>query len=181
MLVKSNQRAWSGFDSGTVKATTWGHAPVPKRNEKNVANNSAITCVGNVTADPKLEYTNNGAAKLRFSVACNRSWKSKDSDEWEEETSFFNCVAWRFLAEDVAAVIEKGIGVIVTGRLEQRSWEDNEGNKRATVEVVADQVAIQCRNIEDFTRKKFTKSEGSSNTAASPRGSRQKELVEDAF
>ena len=159
------------------QVTKWGHAPVPKRNEFRV-NNSAITCVGNITADPKLEYTTNGHAKLRFSVACNRSWKN--GDDWEEETSFFNCVAWRFLAEDVAAVIEKGIGVIVAGRLEQRSWEDTEGNKRSTVEVVADQVAVQCRNIEDFTRKKFSKSEGGSNKskAASPRGSQPKELVE---
>lgn len=160
--------------------TKWGHAPVPKRNEIDVANNSAITCVGNVTADPKLEYTTNGHAKLRFSVACNRSWKN--GDEWEEETSFFNCVAWRFLAEDVAAVIEKGVGVIVAGRLEQRSWETTEGEKRSTIEVVAEQVAVQCRNIEDFTRKKFTKSEGSkTNTAASPRGSKQKEPAVDAF
>jgi single-strand DNA-binding protein len=139
-------------------------------------NNSAITCVGNITADPKLEYTTNGHAKLKFSVACNRTWKN--GDDWEEETSFFNCVAWRFLAEDVAAVIEKGVGVIVVGRLEQHSWEDTEGNKRSTVEVVADQVALQCRNIEDFTRKKFQKSEGGSNKAVSPRGSQTKELAE---
>ena len=106
--------------------TKRGHAPIP-REMSSIVNNSAITCVGNVTADPKLEYTTNGHAKLRFSVACNRSWKN--GDEWEEETSFFNCVAWRFLAEDVAAVIEKGIGVIVVGRLEQRSWETAEGEK----------------------------------------------------
>ncbi len=146
-----------------------------------MANNSAITCVGNITQDPKLEFTNNGVAKLRFSVACNRSWKK--GDEWVEETSFFNCVAWRNLAEDVAGVIEKGVGVIVVGRLEQRSWEDNEDNKRSTIEVVADSVAIQCRNIEDFTRRRFSKTEGgeSKRSAPSPRAAKEEELVDDPF
>ena len=98
-----------------------------------------------------------------------------------EETSFFNVVAWRKLAEDTADVLEKGVGVIVQGRLEQRSWEDKEGNKRSTVEVVAENVAIQTRSISDFTRKRGgDNAEGGSKraTAASPR---QKELVEDPF
>jgi|TARA_Y100000310_G_C20588546_1_gene766715 single-strand DNA-binding protein len=150
--------------------------PNPREIEQ-IMNNSAITCVGNVTADPKLEYTNNGAAKLRFSVACNRSWKNAKTDEWEEETSFFNVVCWRYQADVTAEVIEKGVGVIVVGRLEQRSWEDNEGNKRSTVEVVADNVAIQCRNIEEFTRKRGGKGGGSSNgqKAVSPRAKNEPE------
>ena len=115
-------------------------------------NNSAFTGCGNVTQDPELSFTDSGIAKLKFSIACNRSYKK--GDEWVEETSFFNVVAWRKLAEDTADVFEKGVGVIVNGRLEQRSWDDKEGNKRSTVEVVAENVAIQTRSISDFTRKR---------------------------
>ena len=143
-------------------------------------NNSAFTGCGNVTQDPELSFTDSGIAKLKFSIACNRSYKK--GDEWVEETSFFNVVAWRKLAEDTADVFEKGVGVIVNGRLEQRSWDDKEGNKRSTVEVVAENVAIQTRSISDFTRKRGgDNAEGGSKraTAASPR--KQKELVEDPF
>ena len=143
-------------------------------------NNSAFTGCGNVTQDPELSFTDSGIAKLKFSIACNRSYKK--GDEWVEETSFFNVVAWRKLAEDTADVLEKGVGVIVNGRLAQRSWDDKEGNKRSTVEVVAENVAIQTRSISDFTRKRGgDNAEGGSKraTAASPR--KQKELVEDPF
>ena len=143
-------------------------------------NNSAFTGCGNVTQDPELSFTDSGIAKLKFSIACNRSYKK--GDEWVEETSFFNVVAWRKLAEDTADDLEKGVGVIVNGRLEQRSWDDKEGNKRSTVEVVAENVAIQTRSISDFTRKRGgDNAEGGSKraTAASPR--KQKELVEDPF
>ena len=143
-------------------------------------NNSAFTGCGNVTQDPELSFTDSGIAKLKFSIACNRSYKK--GDEWVEETSFFNVVAWRKLAEDTADVLEKGVGVIVNGRLEQRSWDDKEGNKRSTVEVVAENVAIQTRSISDFTRKRGgDNAEGGSKraTAASPR--KQKELVEAPF
>ncbi len=138
-------------------------------------NNSAITVCGNVTQDPEMTFTDSNIAKLRFSVACNRSYKK--GDEWVEETSFFNCVAWRKLAEDTGDVLEKGVGVIVNGRLEQRSWEDKEGNKRSTVEVVADNVAIQTRSISDFTRKRGGEG-GAAQTAASPRS---QELEKDPF
>ena len=142
-------------------------------------NNSAFTGCGNVTQDPELSFTDSGIAKLKFSIACNRSYKK--GDEWVEETSFFTVVAGRKLAEDTADVLEKGVGVIVNGRLEQRSWDDKEGNKRSTVEVVAENVAIQTRSISDFTRKRGgDNAEGGSKraTAASPR---QKELVEAPF
>ena len=81
-------------------------------------NNSAFTGCGNVTQDPELSFTESGIAKLKFSIACNRSYKK--GEDWVEETSFFNVVAWRKLAEDTADVLEKGVGVIVQGRLEQR-------------------------------------------------------------
>jgi single-strand DNA-binding protein len=114
---------------------------------------SPATIIGNVTQDPELTFTTSGIAKLSFSIASNYSYTDA-SGEKQEKASFFNVVAWRFLAEDTAAVLEKGVGVIISGRLEQRSWEDKEGNKRSTVELVADNIGIQTRSVESFERKK---------------------------
>jgi single-strand DNA-binding protein len=114
--------------------------------------------IGNVTADPELTFTNSGIGRLGFSVACNYSYTDANGDK-QEKVSYFNVVAWRYLAEDTAAVLEKGVGVIVSGRLEQRSWEDKEGNKRSTVELVADSIGIQTRSIESFERKRRNESE----------------------
>ena len=70
---------------------------------------SPTTFTGNLTSDPDLKFMDSGTAKLSFSVACNHYWTGKDGDR-EEKTSFFNCVAWRQLAEDAANVLEKGMG-----------------------------------------------------------------------
>lgn len=114
---------------------------------------SPVTLVGNVTSDPKLEFLANGTAKMAFSIACSHYW-SNDAGEKQEKTSFFNIVAWRNLAEDCANTLEKGIRVVVTGRLEQRSWDDKTtGDKRSTVEVVADSIGISVTGIAALTRK----------------------------
>lgn len=117
-----------------------------------MANMSPTTLVGNVTNDPELKFTANGTAKLAFSIAVNHYWV--DNGEKKEDTSYFNVVAWRYVAEDTAAVLEKGMGVIVHGRLDQRTYEDKEGQKRNFVELVADAVAIQTRSIESLERKR---------------------------
>ena len=89
-----------------------------------MANNSnSITIAGNITRDPEMRYTANGRSTTTFGVAVNRSWRNQQTNEWEERTSFFNVVCWRQLAENVAASLRKGTRVVVTGRLEQRSWE----------------------------------------------------------
>ena len=94
--------------------------------------NADSTITGNLTSDPELKYASNGSARLTFSVASNRRYQ-KDG-EWQEETSFFNVVAWRNTAEHAARVLEKGLPVVVKGRLEQRSWEDKETQqKRSTI------------------------------------------------
>ena len=80
-----------------------------------------------------------------FGVAVNRSWRNQQSQEWEEQTSFFNVVAWRQLAENIGASLSKGSRVVVSGRLEQRSWENDQGEKRSIVEIVADDVAASLR------------------------------------
>src|SRR4029079_11319909 len=106
---------------------------------------STVTVVGNVTRDPEIRYTAGGAAKASFSVAVSRRWQNRQTSEWEEQTSFLNVVCWREMAENVAESIGKGTRVVVTGRLEQRSWETEQGEKRSVVEIVADEIAPSLR------------------------------------
>ena len=106
---------------------------------------SNVTIVGNVTRDPEMRYTPGGAAKATFGVAVSRRWQNRQSQEWEEQTSFFNVVCWREMAENVSESIGKGARVVVTGRLEQRSWETENGEKRSVVEIVADDVGPSLR------------------------------------
>ena len=106
---------------------------------------NTVTIVGNVTRDPEVRYTAGGQANATFGVAVNRRWMNRQTNEWEERVSFFNVVCWREMAENVAESIGKGARVVVTGRLEQRSWETENGEKRSVVEVVADEVAPSLR------------------------------------
>ena len=105
---------------------------------------NSITIVGNITRDPELRYTPSGQATVRLGVAVNRKWQDRSSGEWQEATSFFDVIAWRELAENVNESLKKGARVIVTGRLEQRTWEQ-EGNKRSVVEIIADEIAPSLR------------------------------------
>lgn len=105
-----------------------------------MANGNNITIVGNCTRDPELRFTASGQANASFGVAVNRRWQNRQTNEWEEAVSFFDVVCWRQLAENVAESITKGSRVIVTGRLDQRSWETQDGDKRSKVEIVADEV-----------------------------------------
>jgi len=132
---------------------------------------SDVTLIGNVTNEPELKYTGAGAARLGFSIAVNHYWTDGDGEK-QERTSFFNVTAWRYLAEDAAAVLEKGVGVIVQGRLEQRTWDDDEGNKRSTIDVLANNIGLQVRSVESFERKRRSDSDGApAKKAASPRKS----------
>ena len=105
---------------------------------------NSITIVGNITRDPELRFTPSGQANARLGVAVNRRWQDRNSGEWQEATSFFDVICWRELAENVSESLKKGTRVIVTGRLEQRTWEQ-EGNKRSVVEIIADEVAPSLR------------------------------------
>ena len=106
---------------------------------------STVTVVGNVTRDPEMRYTPSGVAKASFGVAVSRRWQNRNTQEWEEQTSFFNVVCWRDMAENVCESIGKGARIVVTGRLEQRSWETESGDKRSVVEIVADDVGPSLR------------------------------------
>ena len=101
---------------------------------------NTITIVGNVTRDPELKFLNSGQAALKLSVAVNRRWQNRQTQEWEERVSYFEVVGYGSLAENAASSLSKGSRVIVNGRLEQRSWETENGDKRSIVEINADEI-----------------------------------------
>ncbi len=109
-----------------------------------MANDNGVQLVGNITKDPELRYTTGGRGVASFGLACNRRWKDRN-DDWQEQVSFFNVVAWADLGENAAASLQKGNRVIVIGRLEQRSYDDREGNKRNITEVIADSIGPDLR------------------------------------
>ncbi|HEY5699058.1 MAG TPA: single-stranded DNA-binding protein [Acidimicrobiales bacterium] len=109
-----------------------------------MAPGNTVTIVGNATREPELRFTASGQAVATFGVAVNRRWQNRNN-EWEESTSFFDVTCWAQLAENVAESVPKGGRVVVTGRLDQRSWETQEGDKRSKVEIVADDVAPSLR------------------------------------
>ncbi|MGA8296348.1 MAG: single-stranded DNA-binding protein [Acidimicrobiales bacterium] len=110
-----------------------------------MANGNNVVLVGNVTRDPELRFTPSGQATASFGLAVNRRWQNRQTQEWEEATSFFDVVCWRELAENVSESVTKGARIIVTGRLEQRSWETPDGDKRSKIEVVADELGPSLR------------------------------------
>ncbi len=99
-----------------------------------------VVLMGNLTRDPELRTTPNGASVCSFSLALNRSYKNA-SDEWQEVTDYVDIVAWGPLGERVAQYLTKGRPALVNGRLQSRSWEQD-GAKRSKVEVVAQDVTF---------------------------------------
>ena len=106
-----------------------------------MANETAITIIGNLVADVELRFTPSGAAVANFTVASTPRTFNKASNEWEDgNTLFLPCSIWRDAAEHCAESLTKGTRVIVQGRLQQRSYDDREGNKRTIYEVAVDEV-----------------------------------------
>ena len=104
-----------------------------------MASDNQTVLVGNLTDDPELRFTPNGAAVANFRLAVTP--RLRDGDGWKDgETSFFRVNAWRDLAEHVAESLSKGDRAVVVGRLKTRSWETPEGEKRSVTEVEADEV-----------------------------------------
>ena len=108
-----------------------------------MASENSVTLVGNLTRDPELRYTTGGRGVASFGLAVNRRYQV--NGEWQEQVSFFNVVAWADLGENAAASLHKGNRVIVTGRLEQRSYETRDGEKRNVTEVIADELGPSLR------------------------------------
>ena len=103
------------------------------------------TITGNLTREPEIRYTKEGQATTQLGVAVTRRWQDRTTAEWQEATSFFDVVCWRDLAENVALSLTKGMRVVVSGRLEQRSWETEDGEHRSKVEIVADEIGPSLR------------------------------------
>ena len=102
-----------------------------------MAFDNTVTIVGNLTRDPELRFTPSGAAVANFGVA----WNMRGRDGQEDKVSYFDVTCWRQLAENVSDSLTKGSRVVVYGRLDQRSWENQEGERRSKVEIIADDVA----------------------------------------
>jgi single-strand DNA-binding protein len=119
-----------------------------------MAQDNTVSIVGNLTREPELRFTPSGQATATFGIAVNRTWTDRQSQERKESTSFFDVVAWGGLAENAATSLAKGTRVVVTGRLDQRSWETQEGDKRSKVEITADDLAPSLRwATAEVTRK----------------------------
>jgi single-strand DNA-binding protein len=134
------------------------------------SNSNSITLVGNLTRDPELRYTAGGRALASFGIAVNRRYQV--NGEWQEQVSYFNVTAWGDLGENAAASLSKGSRAIVFGRLEQRDYENREGEKRSVVEVVAEEVGASLRwaqaQIERTQRSEGGAPRGPSGGGASP-------------
>ena len=111
------------------------------------AGDTVITLVGNLVDDPELRFTPSGAAVAKFRMASTPRFLDKQTNEWKDgESLFLTCNVWRQAAENVAESLQRGMRVIVQGRLKQRSYETKEGEKRTVYEVEVDEVGPSLRN-----------------------------------
>ncbi|MEU6735536.1 single-stranded DNA-binding protein [Streptomyces physcomitrii] len=112
-----------------------------------MAGETVITVVGNLVDDPELRFTPSGAAVAKFRVASTPRTFDRQTNEWKDgESLFLTCSVWRQAAENVAESLQRGMRVIVQGRLKQRSYEDREGVKRTVYELDVDEVGASLRN-----------------------------------
>jgi len=111
-----------------------------------MANDTVITVIGNLTADPELRFTQSGIAVASFTIASTPRMFDRQANEWKDgEALFLRCSIWRDAAENVAESLEKGTRVIAQGRLKQRSFTDREGNNRTTIELDVDEIGPALR------------------------------------
>jgi single-strand DNA-binding protein len=111
------------------------------------AGDTQLTIVGNLVDDPELRFTPNGQAVARFRIASTPRFLDKTDDKWKDgESLFLTCNVWRQAAENAAESLQRGMRVIVQGRLKQRSYETREGEKRTVYEVEADEVGPSLKN-----------------------------------
>src|SRR4051812_33655010 len=111
------------------------------------AGDTVITLVGNLVDDPELRFTPSGAAVAKFRIASTPRFMDRATNEWKDgESLFLTCNVWRQAAENVAESLQRGMRVIVQGRLKQRSYETKEGEKRTVYEVEVDELGPSLRN-----------------------------------
>ncbi|QLE73019.1 single-stranded DNA-binding protein [Streptomyces rectiverticillatus] len=112
-----------------------------------MAGETVITVVGNLVDDPELRFTPSGAAVAKFRVASTPRTFDRQTNEWKDgESLFLTCSVWRQAAENVAESLQRGMRVIVQGRLKQRSYEDREGVKRTVYELDVEEVGASLKN-----------------------------------
>lgn len=111
-----------------------------------MAGETIITVVGNLTADPELRYTQNGLPVANFTIASTPRTFDRQANEWKDgEALFLRASVWRDFAEHVAGSLTKGMRVVATGRLKQRSYQDREGNNRTAIELEIDEIGPSLR------------------------------------
>ncbi len=111
-----------------------------------MAGDTTITIIGNLTDDPELKFTSSGVAVANFRVASTPRFMDRTSGEWKDgDPLFMRCTVWRQAAENVAESLQRGARVVVVGRLRQRSYETQQGEKRTVVELEVDEVAPSLR------------------------------------
>ncbi|MDP2671214.1 MAG: single-stranded DNA-binding protein [bacterium] len=132
-----------------------------------------VMLIGNLTRDPELRYTPQGTAVCSFGLATNRSWMPSDASERREETEFHRIVSWNKLAELCSQLLTKGRKVYIEGRLQTRSWEGQDGEKRQATEVVAeDMVILDSKREREGGEAEFSES-GSQEVAAEAAGEKK--------
>lgn len=136
-------------------------------------NLNKVILVGRLTRDPELRSTPSGAQVCSFGLATNRVWTDKGSNEKKNETEFHNIVLWRRLAEIASQYLRKGSLVLIEGRLQTRSWDDQSGNKRQRTEIVGESMQLAPRNMspqetgENSNRAPINRTKQSSDFGAS--------------
>jgi len=133
-----------------------------------MAQDNTVHIVGNLTREPELRFTPNGQATATFGIAVNRTWVDRQSQERRESTSFFDVVCWGGLAENAVASLARGNRVVVIGRLDQRTWETQEGERRSKVEITAEEIAPSLRWATVHVNKGERRSPEASNGEAQP-------------
>jgi len=135
-----------------------------------MAGDTIVTVVGNLTADPDLKFTPSGAAVANFTVASTPRTFDKNSGQWKDgDALFMRCTVWRDVAEHVAESLTRGARVIVQGRLQQRSFETKDGEKRTVVELQVDEVGPSLR----YATAKVNRAERSGGTQRSAPASQE--------
>ena len=120
-------------------------------------NLNKVVLAGRMTADPELKQTPSGVSVLSFSIAVNRNYVPKGSEQGERQADFINVVAWRQTAEFISKYFRKGSAICVTGCIQTRTWNDNNGNKRYATEVVADEAMfVESRNSDTSAAQSYT-------------------------
>ena len=131
------------------------------------AGDTNLTMIGNLVNDPELRFTPSGAAVAKFTVASTPRYLDKNTNEWKDGDSLFlNCQIWRQAAENVAESLTRGMRVIVSGKLKQRSYETKEGEKRTSIEVDVEDIGPALRTAT----ARVTKTTGGGNAGGGSAG-----------